>query len=98
MIDDELTMAKCSVNSTKTNAYMNNFAEMKRLEFGVNKCQKIHVGKSKQECDILKVHNEKGEKVDFDKYIGDILSNDGTNERKIQERCEKGYGLSLIHI
>ena len=43
MIDDELTISKCSVESVKTNSYMNNFAEMKRLEYGVKKCHKIHI-------------------------------------------------------
>ena len=43
MVDDEITMAKCSVQSTKTNSFMNNFAEMKKLEFGVKKCHKMHI-------------------------------------------------------
>ena len=33
-----------------------------------------------------------GNKVDFDKYVGDILSSDGTNERKIRERCDRANG------
>ena len=42
MIDDEITMAKCSVDSTKTNSFMNTFAEMKKLEFGVKMSHDAH--------------------------------------------------------
>ena len=92
MIDDELTISKCSVDSVKMNSFMNSFAEMKRLEYGVKKCHKIHIGNDNNNCNDLKVHNEMGNKVDFDKYVGDILSSDGTNERKIRERCDRANG------
>ena len=79
MVDDEITMSKCSVESTKTNSFMNNFVEMKKLEFSDKKCHKIHVGSNIKNCEKMKVHGKIGENVESDKYIGDILSDDGTN-------------------
>ena len=93
MVDDEITMAKCSVESTRTNSFMNTFAEMKKLEFGVKKCNKMHVGPKTTLCTDIKVHNDIGKKVDSDKYVGDILSSNGSNSEKIKERCDKGFGI-----
>ena len=91
MIDDEITMSKCSIDSTKTNVFMNNFVEKKKLEFGVNKCHKMHIGPTTKTCEKIRVHDKLGEHVDNDKYVGDILSNDGTNAKKIKDRCDKGF-------
>ena len=63
MVDDEITMARCTVESTKTNAFMNNFTEMKKLQFGAKKCKKMHVGKQTTLCADIKIHNENGRVV-----------------------------------
>ena len=93
MVDDEITMAKCSFQSTKTNSFMNNFAEMKKLEYGVKKCHKMHIGPKTIICEDIRVHNEIGTKVERDKYVGDIISRDGSNLEKIKERCDKGFSI-----
>ena len=84
MVDDEITMAKCSVESTKTNAFMNNFAEMKKLKYGVKKCHKMHVGPKTTICTDIRVHNESGSSVQTDKYCGDLISTNGSNVEKIR--------------
>ena len=93
MVDDEITMAKCSVESTKTNAFMNNFAEMKKLKYGVKKCHKMHVGPKTTKCSDIRVHNESGSTVQTDKYCGDLISSNGSNVEKIKERCDRGFGI-----
>ena len=93
MVDDEITMAKCSVDSTKTNTFMNTFTEMKKLEFGIKKCHKMHVGPETNLCEDIKVHEGIGTKVVTDKYVGDIIANDGSNTEKIKERCDRGFGI-----
>ena len=93
MIDDEITMAECGSNSALTNVYMNNFTESKRLTFGIKKCKKMHIGKETLLCDDIKVHDKKGEKVTDEKYIGDVISSDGTNTKNLKERIDKGYGI-----
>ena len=93
MIDDEITMAECGTKSTLTNVFMNNFTESKMLTFGIKKCKKMHIGKDTLVCEDIHVHNEKGEKVSNEKYIGDFISSDGTNSKNLKERIDKAYGI-----
>ena len=67
MVYDKITVAKCSIESTKTNAFMNNFAEMKKLKYGVKKCHKMHVGPKTTIYTDIRVHNESGSSVQTDK-------------------------------
>ena len=93
MVVDELTISECGPKSTLTNAFMNKFTESKKLEFGIKKCNKMHIGKNTLVCDEIQVHDTFGKTVHEDKYVGDILSDDGTNSAKIKERCDKGFGM-----
>ena len=93
MVDDELTIAECGTKATLTNAMMNTFTESKKLKFGIKKCNKMHIGKETRVCEEIKVHDSYGKTVLKDKYIGDIISADGTNEANIKERIDKGYGI-----
>ena len=112
MIDDELSIAECGTKSILTNVTMNNFTESKKLKFGIKKCNKMHIGKKTLVCHEMHVHDDKGKHVEKDKYIGDIIEANGSNEEKLNERINKGHGivneivsileevpfLSLIHI
>ena len=85
----------------------------KKLQFGVSKCKKIHIGKSYEEykCQPLFVDGWKevekkneetgileiedvyiGEEVmedkEEEKYLGDIISKDGRNLKKIKARVD----------
>ena len=66
MVDDELTISECGSAATLTNAIMNNFTES---NFGIKKCNKIHVGNKKLVCEEIKVHDEYGKTVQRDKYV-----------------------------
>ena len=63
MIDNELTMAECGIQSTLTNVMINNFTESKNLKFGIEKCKKMHIGEHTILCDDIKVHDQIGERV-----------------------------------
>ena len=93
MVDDELTIAECSSKATLTNVAMNVFTESKKLKFGIDKWNKIHIGSSTLVCDEIKVHEEIGKKVDKDKNVGDMLTNDGSNTEKVKERTNQGCGI-----
>ena len=93
MVDDELTIAECGIDATLTNTLMNTFTESKKLQFGIKKCNKLHVGQDNLVCEDIKVHNSTGNKVNKEKYIGDIIANDGSNDENIKERMNKGYGI-----
>ena len=51
MVDDLLTISECGYQTTLMNQYINCKTGSKRLQFGTDKCIKMHIGKSK--CDIL---------------------------------------------
>ena len=44
MVDDIATVSKCGVDSVQMNAYLNAKTNMKKLQFGVAKCKKMHLG------------------------------------------------------
>ena len=92
-IVDELTIAECGPDATLTNVVMNNFTESKKLRFGIKKCNKMHIGTPTLVCDEINVHEDVGKTVSKDKYVGDILTDNGTNTENIKERTDKGYGI-----
>ena len=92
--------------------------ESKKLQFGAEKCKKLHVGKLCEEfkCQELYIDNWKevlientddgkvgiedclvGEEVmeekSEEKYLGDVISNDGRNLKNIKVRVAKGKGI-----
>ena len=117
MVDDLLIVTECGFKSTMANSYINTKSAMKKLQFGTQKCHKMHVGKHKveeicpdlfvegwkmtevEEIDTGKVEIEeeydglcKMEEVSEDKYLGDILSEDGKNSKNIVARKNRGTG------
>ena len=93
MVDDELTIAECGANATITNAIINSFTESKKLKFGIKKCNKMHIGEDTLVCEDIRVHDSVGKTVLQDKYVGDVLENNGSNKANIKERLDKGYGI-----
>ena len=93
MVDDLLTISKCGADSIMTNAVVNAKFEQKRLELNKSKCHQIHVGIHEKRCPELKAHDEIMIKAKEDKYIGDILSNDGKIYKNIKNRSMKGIGI-----
>ena len=98
------------------NAFLNAKTSIKKLQFGVDKCHQIHIGRNKLKCPDLFIDNWKlekkdelktgydnleeilgeeapMEKVNHDKYLGDVIASDGSNFKNIQTRKEKGFGI-----
>ena len=98
MIDDLLAINTCGTKSLSLNLMINSKIEAKKLRFhipdqkGKSKCNVIHIGKAKI-CQELKVHGFPVGKVKNDTYLGDIISNDGTNKLNTDARIAKGLGL-----
>ena len=90
MIDDLLAVSECGLETVKTNAYLNAKTSIKKLQFGEQKCHRLHVGAKNHVCPDLFVDNWKMEKVDEfengirnlkDKFDGDFLM-EGVNSEK----------------
>ena len=116
MVDDLVCISTCGLNSVKMNAFINSKTNIKKLQFGLSKCHKMHVGPTKACCPDLELDNwkvknvediETGEKTlndEFDgpkrleeseveKYLGDLISKDGSNIKNIMARKAKGTGI-----
>ena len=97
MIDDLASMSKCGSDAVKSNAITNKFIESKRLELGSKKCNWIHISKNindNQNCPELKVHDKVMNNSKEEKYIGDIITGDGKNEKNVLSRKSKGFGIA----
>ena len=96
MVDDVLSVQKCSDDALKANAVINAFVEGKKLKLSNKKCHKIHVSKKKTyECNNseLKIHDEKMSDSKKEKYLGDYIIDSGKNDSTIEDRRSKGYGI-----
>ena len=62
MVDDLICISKCGINSIIMNSFINSKSTMKKLQFGVDKCHKLHVGKVKTVCPELYVDKWKTQK------------------------------------
>ena len=79
----------------KVNEIIQSKMATKKLELGKEKCFQIHVGKNGQlTCPDLSVHQDTMKKTSSEKYLGDILSNDGKIDLNIESRVNKGKGSS----
>ena len=65
MVDDALAITECGYKASIMNAYLNTKTNIKKLQYGVKKCYKMHVGKTCHEeiCPELHVDGWKLETV-----------------------------------
>ena len=54
MVDDVVTISECGYKSVMTNSYMQSKTNSKKLQYGISKCKKIHIGK---QCEDFKCHS-----------------------------------------
>ena len=50
MVDDILVVSECGFKSSMVNSFINTKTSLKKLQFGVNKCFKMHIGKAYNEA------------------------------------------------
>ena len=53
LVDDVLAMAKCGTNSVEITAFLNAQTNLRKLQFGINKCHKMHIGRDHSKCPDL---------------------------------------------
>ena len=89
MVDDNIGISECGINSVVKNAVINSFVEAQRLKLHVDKSVVLHVGSVRicdQPCPQLKVHNNKMMKTESTKFLGNIVSCKGGNMATIEDR------------
>ena len=92
MVDDVISVEKCSNKAVISNSTINTFMELNKLELSESKCSKIHIGKKNENCPKLKVHNTEMKKSTQEKYLGDIIDESGGIEATIKNRVQKAWG------
>ena len=73
IVDDILTVSKCSFTAIALNSTVNAFIENKKLRLSHDKCSVRHVGRKTGTCPDFKVHLQSVHRVEKTKYIGDIF-------------------------
>ena len=76
IVDDLITSNKCDPTSVTKHNAVGTFIKLKKLEFGEEKCARIHIpGKDKWgECPKLFINNKQIKESDKENYLGDILT------------------------
>ena len=64
MVDDQIGISKCGLDSALTTAHLNSQTNIKKLQFGASKCHKMHIGKRDIVCTDNKIDTWKLEQVD----------------------------------
>ena len=100
MVDDLLAISRCGMESIDMNITINSIIELKKLKFHTpeankgkkSKCLLMHIGNNGKYCAGMKVHGENVDSVSEAVYLGDVLSQDGSNTGHIKDRVSKGMG------
>ena len=74
-----------------SNSTVNVFMEQNKLKLAASKCSRIHIGKSRDECHVVKVHDEKMKNSESEKYLGDFISHDGKHDATMSNRIQRAY-------
>ena len=64
MIDDIVAISQCGIDSVMMNSFLNSKTNLKKLQFGVNKCKRMHVGMKNHYCPDLKIDKWKLKKIE----------------------------------
>jgi hypothetical protein len=91
-VDDILTVSNAD-KTAEINAQVNNFMEKKKIQLSIKKCVRIHIGKDHRDCPDVKVHEDNMKSGDQEKYLGDIIHQDGSLKATIAQRRSKGNGI-----
>ena len=90
MVDDLACVSTCGLDTVKTNAFINAKTSLKKLQFGPDKCHKMHVGIKKPYCPELsidswkmKVKTEIESKTEeqIDEFDGDVIMEESEEEK-----------------
>ena len=100
MVDDLICISECGHKAKMMNAYINCKTNSKKLQFGVDKCKKLHVGHTLEDykCQDLSVDKwtevEVQNEVTGEQELKDIF----TGEQVMEQKEEEKYLGDLISV
>ena len=87
MVDDIITASECGKQVVTTNAAVNTFVKLKKLELSKSKCARIHVSKPKcAKCPEILINGSNSKETDKEKNLGDNLTKGANANDTIQDR------------
>ena len=98
MIDDVACIAECGVNSVAINAYINAKTRTKKLQFGVEKCHQLHIGRENSLCPDLFIDNWEVVKVDSSKTGFGNLTDEKIEPHKMEMVEKEKYLGDIISV
>ena len=98
MVDDVIAISRCGVEAVEMNAYLNQKTNIKKLQFGPEKCIKLHVGKENICCPDLYIDEWKLEKKDELKTCVDNLVDVLVDQHKIENVTHEKYLGDIISV
>ena len=64
-----------------------------RLSLSQDKCNRIHIGRQKGQCQNLKVHEANMKESELEKYLGDLINALGDINDTVEQRVSRGYAV-----
>ena len=65
--------------------------EQNKSKLSSTKCGQMHIGKECMNCPYLKVHEEEMKTTEQEKYLGDIITDNGKQDATIDNRVAKAW-------
>ena len=93
MVDDLICISECGHKSAMMNGYINFKTNSKKLQFGVKKCKKLHIGNMDKEYKCQDLSVDKWEEVELiNDETGEMEMKDiWTGELNMEEKEEEKY-------
>ena len=93
-VDDVITCVEGEANLNKILEILDNFAKDHKLKWGIEKCKVMPIGNhsKKEEWNF---GEEKIQKCESYKYLGDIITNNGKNKENIADRKRKAVATTI---
>ena len=93
MVDDVLCVSECGFKTSMAHGYMKMKTDSKKLQFGSDKCKKLHVGKMYDDfkCQTLKVDNWKEVEIKNEETGIDEIEDFVEGEEEMKVKNEEKY-------
>ena len=88
-VDDVMSISEGKDNQKKMLDKIADFAVQHKMEWGVDKCKVMQVGRGKNIAETWQLGDKIIESTSEYKYLGDIITRNGTNRRNLEEREKK---------
>ena len=97
MVDDLVCVSACGPKTVMLNAFLNHKTSSKKLQFGVTKCKKLHIGKLRHEYKCQDLMVEKWEEIKVKNDENDLIEEDFfVGNYKMEEKDEERYLGDII--